>query len=141
MRQSFLNFSAKVIFSLFSGMALCSAGLEAQTPLQIPTSQAFGQVVVGATPATNALNFSFSGYANPTFTLAYNTDYNLLSSSCSGAGAVTCSATIAFRPTLPGLRKSAVLVKDLNGNLIAWKPDRDHFALWNRTGSASRSLS
>lgn len=97
---------------------MCATGLHAQTPLQVPTSQGFGQVAVYAAAASKVVNLSFSGYANPIFALAYNTDYSVLSSSCSGSGTMNCSLTISFLPTLPGVRKNAVLVKDINGKLI-----------------------
>ncbi|HLH03258.1 MAG TPA: choice-of-anchor D domain-containing protein [Bryobacteraceae bacterium] len=119
MRQSFTKSSASVVFSVFSGIFLCIAGAQAQTPVQVPTSQGFGQVALGSNPATSVMNFSFSGYATPGFSLAYSTDYTLQSVSCSGSGTVTCSATVSFLPALPGLRRNALLVKDVNQKLIA----------------------
>ncbi|HEX4168708.1 MAG TPA: choice-of-anchor D domain-containing protein, partial [Bryobacteraceae bacterium] len=91
---------------------------QAQTLVSAPTSQGFGQATLNSTAASQTLAYTFSGTLSPSFSVVYNSEYSLGSAACTGSGNISCTVSISFRPTLPGLRQGALLVKDHSNNLI-----------------------
>jgi sugar lactone lactonase YvrE len=85
----------------------------------LPTvsSQDLGTLAVNtATPATATLTFQISGASGmPSFRLRYGTDFRLREPGCTST---TCTVTVSFHPTYPGVRQDAVLVVDSNENLL-----------------------
>jgi sugar lactone lactonase YvrE len=90
------------------------------TAFALPTvsSQDLGTLAVNtATPATATLTFQISGASwTPSFRLRYGTDFRLGEPGCTST---TCTVTVSFHPTYPGVRQDAVLVVDSNENLLA----------------------
>jgi sugar lactone lactonase YvrE len=82
------------------------------------TSLAFPNTNVGATSASQTIVFSINQTVN--LTLTVGTDYFLVSTTCNGAqsSSTTCTVTIAFRPTRPGYRYSALQLKDSISNKL-----------------------
>jgi sugar lactone lactonase YvrE len=93
---------------------------QAQTPVTVPVNQAFGQVAVNGAAAAQILNYTFSGYATPTFSVAYpGLDYSIAGRTCSASGSnLTCAVSVSFRPTLAGLRQNAIIAKDTAGKVV-----------------------
>src|SRR5579884_1281483 len=118
MRHSFVSFLRSQGVRVLIGIALGFGASDAQTPASLPTSASFGQVAINGTPGTNSVTYTFTGYANPRLALASNSDFTLKSSSCSGTGTITCTVSISFTPTSPGIRRNAVIVRDVSGNFL-----------------------
>ncbi len=90
----------------------------AQTVVPQQKSIGFSAATIGTSaPETLVAEFAVSGYASsftPTAKMHYGYDYTVGAANCTstGAGTETCSFSIAFTPTLPGMRKNAILVGD-----------------------------
>ena len=84
------------------------------------TSLFFPNTNVGSTSAAQTVVFIINASVN--LTLTSGTDYNIVSTTCSGAqvsGAV-CDVVITFSPSRPGYRYSALQLKDsISGKLIS----------------------
>ena len=83
--------------------------------------QDFGQVAVGAAPASATLTYSFTGLsAAPTFALAWGRDFRVVSPVCLvGATTTTCTIAISFAPSRPGIREDAVTAQNGSGAILA----------------------
>ena len=100
---------------LFSMMPVSG---RAQTVVSAPTSQSFSQVAINGGAAAQTIGYVLSGATNPTFSLAYGTEYSISAAQCTGSGNISCSVSVSFQPHFPGLRQDAVLTKDKTGNVI-----------------------
>jgi hypothetical protein len=79
----------------------------------------FGNVPVNTSSAPSTLTLQFSGPASPpSLSLRFGLDFLLNSSMCTGSGMVTCQASVTFKPSYPGLRQDAVIVRDNLGNVL-----------------------
>ncbi len=89
------------------------------------TNLYFPNTNVGATSVNQTVVFSINQTVN--LTVSVGTDYNLVSTSCSGlltTAVVTCSITIDFSPTRPGYRYSPLQLRDsISGKLISVQLD------------------
>ncbi len=95
--------------------------------IRLNTAPSFGNVPVG-TPATRQISIGFTvdtaGSFGTPAVLTQGTgglDFTLVSTTCSGSlGAQAgCTVTVAFNPTVPGLRSGGVDLVDLSGNVVA----------------------
>ena len=90
----------------------------AQTVTSQPVNIGFLAADIGTkTPQTVVAKFALSGYVSsfpPTAAMHYGHDYTMGAGSCTstGAEAETCSYPITFTPTLPGMRKDALVLSD-----------------------------
>lgn len=74
----------------------------------------FGSVAIGATSATQVVTFAINSAGN--FTTSIGADYSITANTCAGAqtpaspgqSPTTCQVTVAFSPTRPGARNSAL---------------------------------
>jgi hypothetical protein len=111
-----LDIPAKAIFLLL--FSTLPAITTAQTLVSAPTSQSFSQVAINGGTAAQSIGYVLSGATNPTFSLAYGTEYSVSAPQCTGSGSINCSVSVTFQPRFPGLRQDAVLAKDRTGNVI-----------------------
>ena len=85
------------------------------------TNLFFPNTNVGATSPNQTVVFSINQTVN--LTLSIGTDFNIVSTSCSGSltpAVITCTVTINFRPSRPGYRYSALQLRDsISGKLIS----------------------
>jgi sugar lactone lactonase YvrE len=84
------------------------------------TNLAFPATDVGSTSASQTVMFSINVTVNLTITVG--TDFNLVSTTCSGpqTTSTTCRVVITFSPSRPGYRYSALRLKDsISGKLIS----------------------
>ena len=87
---------------------------------KLGTNLAFPPTNVGSTSASQTVVFSINQTVS--LTLTVGTDFNIVSTTCSGAqsASTTCTVTITFSPTRPGYRYSALRLKDsISGKLIS----------------------
>src|SRR6185312_13073007 len=80
-----------------------------------PTAIVFGSVALAtSTPPQLTASFAVSGYSGtftPTAVAHYGLDYTLGAVSCTGsAPPETCTVTVTFNPTLPGVRRDALFL-------------------------------
>ncbi len=100
------------------------------TGVRFNTAPSFGSVPVGTTAARQvSINFTIDTagtFANPAVLTqgAAGLDFSLASTTCSGElpAQSGCTVTVAFQPTVPGLRLGGVALMDRNGNVIASAP-------------------
>ncbi len=86
---------------------------------KLGTNLAFPPTNVGSISASQTIVFSINQAVSLTVTVG--TDYNIVSTTCSGAhsASTTCQVVINFQPTRPGYRYSALQLKDsISGKLI-----------------------
>ena len=84
------------------------------------TSLAFPNTIVGQTSAAQTAIFSINQSVNLSITAG--TDYNIVSTTCSGslAAGADCTVVLTFSPSRPGYRYSALILKDsISGKLIS----------------------
>jgi sugar lactone lactonase YvrE len=87
---------------------------------KLGTNLSFPNTNVGSTSASQTIVFSINQTVN--LTLTVGTDFNLVSTTCNGAqsASTTCQVVIAFSPSRPGYRYSALQLKDsISGKLIS----------------------
>jgi sugar lactone lactonase YvrE len=78
-------------------------------------SQSLGSATVGGTPV--AMTLTYQVYSSSlTVSLTGNADFSVGATTCNAA---SCSATVTFTPTYPGLRYGAVTATDQDGNVSA----------------------
>ena len=71
-----------------------------------PVVVQFPATAVGSTSAGVVETVTITGYSGPfTFTQHYAKDYYFSGPNCTGTSPTTCTLTVYFRPTLPGVRK------------------------------------
>ena len=99
-------------------LLLATLPARAVTAVPSPTNVGFAAATVGKI-SSQALTVSFkvSGYSGsftPTAAMHYGHDYTVGAAECTTVTSTseTCTFKIIFRPTLPGLRKDALIVSD-----------------------------
>jgi len=93
--------------------------------LAMAAVQDFGQVAVNGSPASLTLTYTFTGLAAaPSFSLAWNRDFQMNAPTCTVAATTNCSIAVTFNPLRPGLRQDSLTVKDQSGNVLARTPLR-----------------
>jgi len=97
--------------------AALTAGAQTVTPAYV--NLGFPAAAVGTkSPQTLVAAFDVSGYSGsvfiPTAAMHYGHDYSVGDAVCNptGSGTETCSFSVTFTPTLPGMRKDALVVSD-----------------------------
>lgn len=97
------------------------------TGIRLNTAPSFGSVPVG-TPAARQITIGFTvdtaGRFGTPAVLTQGTgglDFSLVTTTCSGVleAQAGCTVTVAFDPTVPGLRSGGVALVDVNGNVVA----------------------
>jgi sugar lactone lactonase YvrE len=88
---------------------------------KLGTNLSFPNTNVGSTSASQTIVFSINQTVN--LTLTVGTDFNLVSTTCSGSlthsANPTCQVVLTFSPSRPGYRYSALQLKDsISGKLI-----------------------
>ncbi|SEF44852.1 Abnormal spindle-like microcephaly-assoc'd, ASPM-SPD-2-Hydin [Bryocella elongata] len=114
-------------FAVRQALLRCMVTLAALMGLLMPQTASAGTVltspVVVQLPATAVGNSSsgvvetvtLTGFTGSfSFQQHYARDYYFSGPTCNGTGTVTCTLTVYFRPTLPGIRKEAIFV--MNGS-------------------------
>ena len=97
------------------------------TGIRLNPAPSFGSVPVGTTAARQiALSFTVdtAGIFGTPMVVTQGTgglDFSLVSTTCSGAllAGSGCTATVAFKPTVPGQRSGGVNLVDTSGNVLA----------------------
>ena len=87
---------------------------------KLGTNLSFPNTNVGSTSASQTVVFSINQAVN--LSVSVGTDFNLVSTSCSGAhsASTTCQVVVNFQPSRPGYRYSALQLKDsISGKLIS----------------------
>lgn len=88
------------------------------------TYQNFATTVLGSASASQTITFAIYSAAN--LSVSVGADYTLGANSCtgtitpaaSGQSPATCQVTLTFNPTLPGVRSSALQVRDSNTGAV-----------------------
>ena len=82
--------------------------------------QDFGQVAVNGSTESTTISYSFSGVTTaPTFSLAWNRDFQIAPPSCILGSATICKIVVTFNPAKPGLREDELSVIGQSGQLLA----------------------
>jgi hypothetical protein len=105
-------------FLAFASLLATPAALAVGTVTASPLVVQFPATAVGSTSSGVVETVTLTGYSGPfTFTQHYAKDYYFSGPTCTGTNPTTCTLTVYFRPTLPGVRKEAVFVFN-NGTRI-----------------------
>lgn len=105
------------ISALLLALVINSVALAAAVP------QDMGSVSLSGSSVTQTLTFTFTGLtAAPTFSLAWNRDFQAATPNCSVAATTSCSIVITFTPLRPGLRQDTLTVKNQSGAVLSRTP-------------------
>lgn len=109
----------------YSRVAFSICFILAPTSAVAATVQDFGPVALNASPTSETLTYNFQGISEaPSFSLAWNRDFQAAQSSCTVAATTNCSIVVTFAPLRPGLRQDVLLLKNQSGDLLTSTPLR-----------------